>query len=74
MWLTIYQSPAEDERPDPWAAPTHCPHPARCLRLPLDEPRSFRPPTTRTLMIERYRLLIARQCRCHDFHAHELKI
>ena len=74
MWLTIYKALQEVEGDDPSTPPVHCPHPAACLRLPLGEARSFSPPsTTRTLMLDRYRRLMARQCACNA-HRQEMKI
>lgn len=76
MWMTLYKAlpEAKPDDPDADAPPLHCPHPSECLRLPLKEERSFGPArTTRTLLIDRYRRLVAQQCACHG-HRHEMKI
>ena len=75
MWMTIYNSLAEAERRDPDLPPAHCPHPSRCLRSASAEPRSFSEPcTTRTLLLDRYRRLIAQQCACNGDRQADVKI
>lgn len=68
MWMTIHNAvQASDlEQSRAGKPPAHCPHPSECLRLPLAEPRSFcEQSTTRQLLLNRYRLMMAKQCACN---------
>jgi len=68
MWMTIYNAleQADSGAPEPGEAPAYCPHPNECLRLPLREPRSFSDQSsTRALLLNRYRRLMATQCACN---------
>ena len=66
MWMTIYNALSDEGPPDADAPPAHCPHPSACQRLPLEERRSFaRASTTRSLLLDRYRRMLFRQCACN---------
>ncbi len=67
MWITVFNALRSAETDPPRSgAPAQCPHPSECLRLPLEETRSFSDRgSTERMLLDRYRRLMARQCACN---------
>ncbi len=69
MWMTICNAvnASNSEESGVGAAPAHCRHPSDCLRRPSKESRSFSDQgSTRALLLDRYRRLMAQQCACNE--------